>query len=110
MYDIEIKPELLNDIIKSLEITNEKIVEIVKNVNLAMKSLDEDKWKSPEKTKIDNEFMVYLDKLEKNVPMQLNECTNILKRVILEYEKTHGKIQKDVEIVSSNTDEIMEVL
>ena len=45
MYDIEIKPELLNDIIKSLEITNEKIVEIVKNVNLAMKSLDEDKWK-----------------------------------------------------------------
>ena len=54
--------------------------------------------------------MVYLDKLEKNVPMQLNECTNILKRVILEYEKTHGKIQKDVEIVSSNTDEIMEVL
>ena len=102
MYNIDFNPVLLSEIIDILEQDNEKIKTIITDVNNAMKDLDESKWKSPEKMHIDGEFMIYLNDIETQVPIQLNECTDFLKAVVEEYQKSHNQITTKIKEVDNN--------
>ncbi len=64
----------LGSVISALDHDNDKIVEIINDINQSFFDIDTTKWQSPERKKIDDEFFPYLVSKEKNIKTALNNC------------------------------------
>ncbi len=93
MHNVVLDPIRLRDIITLLKKDNEEINETIKNINNTIKSLDETKWNSPEKTKINNELIPYIDLEEKNIASILNECIFSLNQALNTYSQTDYELK-----------------
>ena len=92
---------------------NTTIIEIGKDINeikdilaeiyKAMLSLDESKWKSHEKDKIDEEFMPYLKKISEKYPLYLTKRLDFLKSSVERYQN----LDKEISNLTANLEDII---
>ena len=77
--NLNIKSLELESLIQKLEKDNQDILETVKLINEDIRKLDDSKWKSKEKEKLDSTLLPYLDSLDNNLQEYINKPLNILK-------------------------------
>ncbi|MBR3661171.1 MAG: hypothetical protein IKN63_04680 [Bacilli bacterium] len=99
MSDIRIDKVGLSSLIKTLESDNINLVNIVKNMHNSINFLDESKWSSSEKTKLDSQINNDLNKVDKYLLSYLNECTDLLKQANTSYSETNSNLQSEIEIL-----------
>ena len=95
-YNIDINPSLLNDTILSLKKDEDNIKE---KINLIFNNLfeltDDNIWKSPEKSAILNELMLYIRESNNNINNQLNNCLTLLDNALNNYLENNNALEKD---------------
>lgn len=101
MSDLNLKKGIYEDI-SLIEKDIKNIEVLLKQVLEAMDCLDEKRWKSKEKNKIDQEFIPYLKKAYFNYPKELRSKLNHLKDAVNTYEETDILANKKIEEVSEN--------
>ena len=77
MSDIKLQSSLLDDLIIKLEQDNLEIVDLIKNSNDAIRTLDDKKWKAKEKIEMDEKLIPYMNKLDNQLLNYLKECTDL---------------------------------
>lgn len=83
----------LNDLIKILEANNQEIVESITNINLKMQQIEKNDWISPERKKVEDGFLAYMENSEKKFNDDLNERIAILKFALNNYRQTDEYIE-----------------
>lgn len=96
MKDINIQYHELEAKILKLEEYNSKLEDIIKNINCKIKSLDENIWNSPEKKKLDEQFIPYIEKLEMNIGIYLKVNIDVLKKAVIAYQKSESNIKNQL--------------
>ncbi len=86
--DIQVSVNSLSDLIVVLRNDNKQICNIIKNVTDSVNKLDETKWKTPEKEKMNEILLPYLEKININMENFLNECTDLLEKANISYNRT----------------------
>ena len=81
MNNIFIDTDSLDNLIVMLKNNNEKIVAIVKDINKNVFDIDSDSWQSPEKNKVDEQFVPYLKRKETAINNAFNNCNTFLNDV-----------------------------
>lgn len=108
MSDIRLNKLDLENLIFVLEKENEEIDAIIKNMNLAIKTLDKNKWNSKEKSQMDEKFLPYMNKVEMQILPYLNDCTKILRESSRNYREVDQSNKKIIEdITNSNLIDII---
>ena len=88
--NIVVKINDLQDLINKLDADNKKIKELMEDINKNFLEIDEEKWNSPEKKKVDDTFIPYIKKKESSVNNNFNKCLNDLISVKNKYESLYG--------------------
>ena len=96
MTDIKINKTELETLIGILEEDNKAIIQSITNVIMALETLDEKKWKSSEKKKIEEELIPYLRKIKDGYGSQLNRCTNFIKSAKEKYQSLDQTFDKTI--------------
>jgi len=86
MRDFEIKSSV-NEDYANIENDINDISTIIANVYKAMLTLDDRKWKSKEKEKIDQEFVVYLKNISEKIPSNLTKRLNYAKLALEKHQE-----------------------
>ena len=102
MSDIKLQSSLLDDLIIKLEQDNLEIVDLIKNSNDAIRTLDDKKWKSKEKIEMDEKLIPYMNKLDNQLLNYLNECTDLLKLAKASYEETDKSISRSMSKIDND--------
>ena len=85
--------ETLKVIEEDIKIIEEILMKVVK----ANSSLDNSKWKSTEKDRMDQEYIPYMNKISINVPNALRKHLNMLRESVNIYEDTESEIIETME-------------
>lgn len=101
--DLNLQYEGLKDKIEVIEQDINNIEDILLNVVKATNTLDESKWKSTEKTKMDQEYVPYVNNLSINVPIALRKHLNLMKESVTAYEDLENEVIQDVDKKLSDT-------
>lgn len=78
------------------------ISEILNNIYNAVLTLDESKWNTKEKQKLDEEFLPYLKKISEKYPLYLNKRLVFAKNSINKYKQLNviqQKATKELEVL-----------
>lgn len=102
MTDIEIKIDELSNLVTKLERNNLDISNSLTKINSYIKSLDESVWNSPEKRKIDEKMLPFIEKVDNTVFSNLKLYTDKLTFAINKYYESEMSIKKEVEDTSSS--------
>lgn len=102
MSDLQIKSSLTDDYMNIEKDIND-ISTIITNIYNAMKTLDESKWKSNEKDKIDQEFIPYLSKISEKIPSNLRKKLDFARYALEKHEEQDNLNAKEVENEVSTT-------
>lgn len=94
MGNIEIIPDKLQEHILVLQNDSIGILDTIKNINDSIKALDETIWKSPEKTKMDQELIPFIDSRYILAESCFNNCINVLNAALNRYIETNNNIIK----------------
>lgn len=97
MADIEIKSNELSSLVERLEKDNIDISETLKKINIAIRTLDERVWNSPEKKRMDEQMIPFIEKVDKTVYENLKQYTDKIKIAINKYNESEMSIKKKVE-------------
>lgn len=97
MADIEIKSNELSSLVERLEKDNIDISETLKKINIAIRTLDEKVWNSPEKKRMDEQMIPFMEKVDKTVYENLKQYTDKIKIAIKKYSESEMSIKKKVE-------------
>jgi len=108
MYNIEIEPIKLNEIIEVLKKDNNDINDVTSNVVKLIQTLDDSVWKSSEKSKVIDEFLPYLESSETEIKDKLEEFIVFLNNAIASYNQQNTTLKKKVDSIS-NVDIIEEL-
>ena len=92
--DIYIEPVGLKNEITLLKVDNERIKTIITEINDIIKDIDETKWNSPERKKVDEELIPYLDKQKKAVTINIDNCVTVLQSALNKYTGSNEAIKK----------------
>lgn len=92
MSDISLNSSV-EDIVKIIEKDISDISELLENVYSATLTLNETKWNTKEKKKIDEELLPYLQKISMKYPSYLSKRLYIVKEAIEKYNEVDN-IQK----------------
>lgn len=88
----------LSDKLNVIEEDIDEIEEILKQVDRATTSLNDEKiWKSTEKTKMDQDYIPYVKNISIRVPIALKKHLNHLRNVINIYENTEANLIKEID-------------
>ena len=93
--DIIINPDGLNETINILKKDNEEINNILTNIWNILSSLDESVWNSPEKNKLNEKFIPYIDRKRTSFPIYFNNLIYELQRSLTSYVETNNINLKD---------------
>jgi len=88
---ISVKINDLQDLITKLDADNKRIQELMKDINKNFLEIDEEKWNSPEKKQIDENFIPYIIKKESSVNNNFNKCLDDLISVKNKYESLYDR-------------------
>lgn len=102
MANINIDNIELEKLISKLEKDNQDICNTIKSINNDIKKLDETKWKSKEKDKLDETLIPYITNLDNNIESYLNKSLNVLKNANLKYKIQNENIKENTNILSEN--------
>ena len=102
MSDIKLQSSLLDNLIIKLAQDNLEIVDLIKNSNDAIRTLDDKKWKSKEKIEMDEKLIPYMNKLDNQLLNYLNECTDLLKLAKTSYEDVDRNISGSIAKIDSD--------
>lgn len=100
--DLNISESRLNNTIEALDNDISVINDILVKTVEGYKKLDEEKWVGPEKKKIDEEFLPYLEKISVKYPELLTSRSTFLKKARDTYKAT------DQQIKQAASDELIE--
>jgi len=108
MDDLKIEPVLLEETLEVLNNDNNQILKTIKDINNLIKGLDESKWKAPEKDKINQELIPYLEYQENNIYDSLNNCVLLINKAKDNYLAVNSAIEKSTAILEdySNLGEV----
>ena len=95
--NIEIQHEPLRETLNVIEEDINVIEEILLKVVKANGSLDEGKWKSTEKNKMDQEYIPYMNKISINVPKALRKHLNLLRESVNIYENKESELIEEID-------------
>ena len=104
MTDIEIKSNELSSLVERLEKDNIDISETLKKINTLIRTLDERVWNSPEKKRMDEQMLPFIDKVDKTVYENLKQYTDKIKIAINKYNESEMSIKKKVENFYDSTE------
>ena len=96
MSDISVKYSVydtLNLIAKDIN----NISEILNNIYNAVLTLDESKWNTKEKQKLNEEFLPYLKKISEKYPLYLNKRLEFARNSVNKYEQLNAIQHKAAE-------------
>ena len=97
MDNLNINYEELSNKLNEIEKDILSIEEILKDVDKETESLNDEKiWKSPEKTKMDSDYIPYVKTVSVNAPMALRKHLNHLRNVLNIYQSTEEEIIEDI--------------
>lgn len=95
--NININYEGLSDKLDLIEKDIVEIEEILKQVEIATESLNNEKiWKAPEKTKMDSDYIPYVKKISINIPIALRKHLNHLRKVLNIYSSAETELIDDM--------------
>ncbi len=100
--DIEINETQLEDIINILEKDNMAMIEQVNNIYDTLVKIEKKDWNSPEKTRLDNNFIPYLKRQNDILKRILMNKTEFLKQALSSYRNTNTQLEneaKDLEVL-----------
>ena len=101
MYNIDIDPDQLTILIEKLKKDNEDIQLQIKKINDLVRKFDDNVWLSPEKKKIDNNFIPYIRFEENTVLDKLNRFIILLINAKNAYLESDAYLQKKAKNLSS---------
>ena len=87
----------IDSTISKLENDIKNISDILINIHEAVLTLDESKWNTKEKKKMEEEFLPYLEKISLKYPLYLNNHLSFLKDAIEKYRVLDNDYKKIVE-------------
>ena len=90
LNNVYVNIQELDKLINTLGQDNEEIFEIIHDINKNILDIDNTKWQSPERKKIDDEFIPYILSKEKNIKIHLNDC----KRGLITARNNYLTLQK----------------
>ena len=85
----------IDNTIATIERDINEISKILNNMYKAMLTLDETKWNTKEKKKIDEDFMPYLEKVSLKYPLYLKERLVLTKKAIKKYRNANIELMKE---------------
>ena len=106
MNDIKIDILNLEKLISMLDKDTVEINNSLMNINNTLKQLDSSKWSSPEKDKIDSEFMVYMNESVAKAEIELKAPLNNLRKALEKYKNLNNKIEKATENLAGSTNSV----
>lgn len=92
--DIYIEPVGLKNEITLLKNDNARIEAIITEINDIIKGIDDTKWKSPERKKVDEELIPYLDNQKKAVTINIDNCATVLQNALNKFTGANAAIKK----------------
>ena len=95
--NIDIEYSSLEELIIKLEKDKNDVETSLKNICNILTELDNSKWNSPEKEKIDDGFIKYINKASIDIPNQLNNTNIVLKQALNKYQTENEKLETEVE-------------
>ena len=87
----------VDDTLLLIENDIQNISEILNNIYNAVLTLDESKWNTKERKKLDEEFLPYLKKLSEKYPIYLNKRLDFTKDAVRKYKEINILQNKEVE-------------
>lgn len=98
MTNIRLNDSIDNTLI-NIDNNIHNISEILTNIYNAIMSLDETKWNTKEKKKIDEQLVPYVKMLSISYPKYLNKRLEFTKQAIQKYRDLNIKQQKNTELL-----------
>ena len=96
--DIYLNKNELEKLINKLETTNKIIIDAMDYIYLTMIKIDDNDWHSPEKERINNNFIPYLKEQENITANELLSNIQVLKNALARYrENDENKLTKETE-------------
>ena len=84
-YNISIDAQALENTFSEIEKDINELESILTNIYQATETLDDRKWFSNEKTKIDNEYVPYLKKVSEGAPLALRKQLKFARDALSKY-------------------------
>ena len=91
--NLNIKYDELETLIKKLERDNQDILDTINFINENIRKLDDTKWKSKEKEKLDSILLPYLNLLDNNLQNYINTPLNLLKNANEKHIETNENLK-----------------
>jgi len=96
MANLKLNDSIDNTLI-NIENNINNIQEILTNIYNAVITLDEKKWNTKEKIKIDEEFVPYLKKILSMYPISLKRRLYFTRKAVEKYRNIDQQLKKDAE-------------
>ena len=96
MANLKLNDSIDNTLI-NIENNINNIQEILTNIYNAVVTLDEKKWNTKEKIKIDEEFVPYLKKILSVYPISLKRRLDFTRKAVEKYRNIDQQLKKDAE-------------
>ncbi len=90
MDNIKIEPDKLQETLVKLIQDNNDILETIKAINDDIRLLDDSVWLSPEKTKMDENLLPYIESRYNMANVTLNNCTDVIYMALEKYIETNN--------------------
>lgn len=102
MNDLDIKYNNLDELLNKIEKDNYIISEHIKSINKIIKSLDETKWKSPNKDKMNTQLEPFLNTIDENIDNVLSIPLINLRVASTSYKDTESKVKEKANMLGGN--------
>ena len=97
MFNIELDEKELEKLIEKLDNDNKTIVDAMNDIYLVMTQIDDTDWRSPEKERMNNNFIPYIKEQETIAEDGLSAKTQILQDALAAYRKDNKNLTEEVE-------------
>ena len=102
-FNLSLDAEALKDTLQLIENDIQELEEVLKNTYSATNTLDEQKWSSTEKRKLDSEYVPYLKKISEVVPLALRREVAFTRAALDKYETLEAERLKKAENLVDGT-------
>ena len=102
MFDVELNEDALEALIQKLDENNKNIVEAMNHIYSTMTKIEDNDWHSPEKERINNNFIPYLKTEKDSLNNNLYSKTTALKESLISYRQDDQSLKnetKNLEVI-----------
>ena len=95
MLDVTIDPTGLDKTVKVLKEDNKLIYDVMHDITTIVKEIDVTVFSSPERKKLDNELIPFLEKEERIVYTKINNCAVTISNALNKYLRTNAFLESE---------------